>query len=1435
MRKLVSALTTGFVLLLTLPICAAFAEENPPLSFSDTITVMAEDYTESFDKSTGSSAIIVENHKVSFSAGDFVTYDLTAAASGSYALSLTSASGSPSSGKVEVYINGVLQSACEIGATGDWGTYQKSNLGNVELRTGNNTVEFRHISGDAFYFYSFDLNLVTADETESTQEIIVQANETEELGIPRNSRITYEMILETAGRFRIFVETAGMTGEKLTFSLNNSPVCVYTMPKSDEWAAVCDLYIRSGTNRIVLLNLTEMFNPPKLRLVKIEQNSRSSEIVLSKNAADYDASYDADKDSNHIAVENGNVSFNPDDWISFQVTSTQAGIYRLRLTTASANQDPSKLCVMWNDEEKGRISVAGTGGWGNFDETSAVIYLPAGNGTLKLQHIGTNAMYFKALTLETGDAPLHIVEGWEYFDENKQLSASEKAERLIYTERSDIFRITSFVSGKGQGELLVNGISCDTFSAEEGANTVMTTLNSGINHVIWNGQEGEFQLSASEICRIEDEETVDQAAHLVSSAVTAETAERLLRQEAETLRLDVEGMSEQLILSMPLFAQAAGRYAETAEGFYRFFIPAAWREKVNPSLTISNTETNGQRIRLRTPIGNENGVAVVAFYKGNQLSGICSAAFAGGETVQMNLDHILYDNTINNVKAIYLNDFNELKPYSMYREEPIDIYVSANGDDLGDGSKQMPFRSLSKAKEAVAARGNNVRGKITIHLASGVYDLADTELFEAAHGGKNGYQVIIRGDDENPPIISGGDKITDWMQLENGLYQAHYSGNSDIRNLFVNGYPAVRARSKYKYEFEKQGANDEIVLSSVDFPPSFAKPECMELVWDLQWECQRTPVTDIKYDTESKTATFKMKQPFFSYSSGTSGTSIHKGNMFYIENAYELLDEPGEFFYDSENQMIYYYPRADENMATAEIYTDRLNGLITVAGTREQPVENLIFENIEFRYGGWDAVNTNGFMGIQSDVYMTNATSRDTIPAQFTVNHARGVSIRNCRFSCLGSTALKMEENVTNSAVTGNVIRDISGAGISIGSYFHNGNYRDRQPCRRIRIENNVIRRIGIEYRSCVGIGAFYENELEIRNNDIASLPYSGISIGWGWGEDAPSGNIQITENKITNVLKVMADGGMIYTLGPLRNSEISKNYLKKTGCFRGAIYTDSGSAYLSIRNNVIEEAVNWWSMGLFKTHDMTAENNFADTPNYEAHGTNNRMGKFTEIGSDVYPQEADAVVNAAGLKDQFDALTELAELPDGRECPFEALPQHGYFRSDEQWTEAEDFMPGGEGVGYHKNKPLYKNNLYRPEDGVGLLKNPQSGFGYVVDRDYHGEWLAYQIHIEQEGTYYFDIKAGMGDVNARPKLSVYVDGTLAIAKESVPATENWSDMAVSELGKVALSKGTHTIRIEFVDAGIYLDAFRLREQNKSMIPVETDICFDDGKMADRA
>ena len=603
------------------------------------------------------------------------------------------------------------------------------------------------------------------------------------------------------------------------------------------------------------------------------------------------------------------------------------------------------------------------------------------------------------------------------------------------------------------------------------------------------------------------------------------------------------------------------------------------------------------------------------------------------------------------------------------------IYVSQDGNDENSGSESAPFKTIERAKAEIEANCQNMTGDIVVNIESGFYQISDTLNFDNSNTAKNGYKVIIRGTDkENPPIVSGGRKVENWTDDDgDGIYKAPLENADSVRKMYVNGYPAIRAMTETTYKVKSVYEDvddtysiDGITVDGLAFPyRSFKHLEEVEFVWPLYWAESRTKAESV-IDNLS-TVTFVMKQPTFAkLDEGSNKWGVQAKTPFYLENAMEFLDSKGEFYYDKSEGYIYYYPFDEENMETAEVYIGEVEQLVKAKGSSpDAKIENLIFENLEFRYGAMNYVSENGVVSTQAEIYnKLNESGSHHLPFQIEIENAKGIEIRNCRFACLGSGAVSMTDGVSDSLIEQNTFRDLSGGGIMVGAVMHE-NADASRICRNITIKNNVFRRTGDEYRSSVPISVYYEKNIKIVSNDIKDVSYSGISAGWGWGNTGPAdwGRMKISHNKIDGVMLALNDGAQIYTLGPLKKSSIDYNYLTNSDYILSGVYTDSGSAYIDIHNNVIDDdkGTYWWYQGHTLTHNLKAYNNYSRT------GTLSReSGDETNVieshnyvdANSPWPEEAQYIIYESGVEKKYSYLTEGLELPSWRESIFSRLPE---------------------------------------------------------------------------------------------------------------------------------------------------------------------------------
>ncbi|GDY53422.1 hypothetical protein SVIO_040450 [Streptomyces violaceusniger] len=264
-----------------------------------------------------------------------------------------------------------------------------------------------------------------------------------------------------------------------------------------------------------------------------------------------------------------------------------------------------------------------------------------------------------------------------------------------------------------------------------------------------------------------------------------------------------------------------------------------------------------------------------------------------------------------------------------------DVYVAPNGDDGASGTRTAPVRTPERARDLVRKRVPHQSGDLTVHLAPGTYRLARPLVLDARDSGGNGHRVIWQG--SRGTVFSGGRAVRGWRPVKGGagLWSAPApAGLDDTRQLYVNGVRAQRARGPIPVTLTATATG---YTASADTLARWRNPSDIEFVYpsgEALWNIQQYglgPWTEPRCPIGSMTgATVTMAQPCWDNSTrrvefpDIPGRSINMvgpakltGGALpgYVENAFEVLDQPGEWYLDRHTRTVYYRPRPGRTRA----------------------------------------------------------------------------------------------------------------------------------------------------------------------------------------------------------------------------------------------------------------------------------------------------------------------------------------------------------------------------------------------------------------------------------------------------------------------------------------------------------------------------------------
>ena len=517
-----------------------------------------------------------------------------------------------------------------------------------------------------------------------------------------------------------------------------------------------------------------------------------------------------------------------------------------------------------------------------------------------------------------------------------------------------------------------------------------------------------------------------------------------------------------------------------------------------------------------------------------------------------------------------------------------EFYVSPSGDDAGSGTKDQPFATVARGVEAARAQG----GPRKIVIRPGTYYLSHPLELAARDSG-----LTIEGE-EDGVVIGGGQIVTGWREHGGGIWKAA-SPVEDTRQLYVGGRRAIRARGPVPAGLELVGNQGYRVRDSQVLP--WRNVADIEFCYLVVWSHSRCKIASIQPDPADKSfAVIRMQQPTFEMARTKEGVRVALPD--YVENAFDLLDEAGEWYLDRSAKTIYYKPRPGEDLNHVQVVAPALETLIEIRGSVEQPVQQVTFRNLTFAEATWLQPSRIGHADVQANFLNDPARplKRDGVvttvhneqlksPANVLCRHAREVVFDRCTFTRLGGAGLDIEHGSRQCQVTRCTFFDISGSALQIGDVRQD----DHHPAdERLVVQENTVRDClihdcCIEYKGGVGVFVGYTLRTTVAHNEIRDLPYSGVSVGWGWGEEDAGGGAysvqgptydkptvcrenRITNNHIHHVMRELHDGGAVYTLGNQPGTLIAGNHIHDNPGGPGGIYLDEGSGFIEITGNAV-------------------------------------------------------------------------------------------------------------------------------------------------------------------------------------------------------------------------------------------------------------------------
>lgn len=507
-------------------------------------------------------------------------------------------------------------------------------------------------------------------------------------------------------------------------------------------------------------------------------------------------------------------------------------------------------------------------------------------------------------------------------------------------------------------------------------------------------------------------------------------------------------------------------------------------------------------------------------------------------------------------------------------------YVAPDGDDGNPGTIDQPFATVEKARDTIRGTTGN-----TVYLRGGKYWLDSALAFISADSGTDGAPNIYKAYPDESVVLSGGQLLeATWEPVEhlgNSIYKTNV-GDLFFRSMWVDDAKAQRARTPngaesmadYEY-FTSQttpAATQAIGFSEGDIDPTWTNLQEVEIQFVRDFTSRRQRISSV--DDVNNVVWMAGN----AYSGGF--VQYYSGNRYWVENVFEGLDAPGEWYLNTDSNDLYYYPIDGKNPNTSEIMVGRLG----VTSTQNQGIlidnngaDYLEFYDLTFAHTDWYIpFETTGWDGFSIEFVFTG-------PMVYLRGGVDGTRFEHCTFKFSGGHGLYLYQGSHNT-VSYCTLTDIGGIPLRIGYESSDGSltaYNTVSDC--------TISGYGGQFPSIgKGIVLGTTSHCDVRHNYVSEGSYMGIQIGRNISADIGAGNNTLEYNHLYDTAQILTDCAALYSTGQQTDSVY--RYNKVHGLRMGlAIYPDDHSNGITFERNLVYDC--YWGV-LTRGVSATIQNN---------------------------------------------------------------------------------------------------------------------------------------------------------------------------------------------------------------------------------------------------
>ena len=427
------------------------------------------------------------------------------------------------------------------------------------------------------------------------------------------------------------------------------------------------------------------------------------------------------------------------------------------------------------------------------------------------------------------------------------------------------------------------------------------------------------------------------------------------------------------------------------------------------------------------------------------------------------------------------------------------LYVSSSGNDANAGTIAFPLKTPAAAIEKI---NRSKQSHIAILFRQGTYHLDETLSLD--NNSLQGKTVSLAAYKNENVTFSAGRKLSlKWEKHTGNIWKSRIE-NAGFESLFINGIPQILARyPNYDSTARVFNGTAEDAISSEKIA-KWKNPAggYLHALHQGEWGSFHYRIKGIVNGKADLEGGWQNNRP----------APLHPKYRF-VENIFEELDAPGEWYYDKNDETLYFYPDPRIDLDKANIEVSNLKHILEVKGTPEKPVHNVTVKGIRFEHTARTIMDHYEPL-LRSDwmIYRGGAVLME---------NTENCIVEDSEFSFLGGNAILFSGYNHASGVTGSHFHDIGASAICFvgdssavrSPAFGYDNFVqyskiDKTPGPKNNrfpsncfAENNLIHDIGKIEKQATAVQIEMASEILVSHNTIYRVPRAGINIGDGcWG-----------------------------------------------------------------------------------------------------------------------------------------------------------------------------------------------------------------------------------------------------------------------------------------------------------------------------------------------